>query len=218
MTATPRTIDLDKLTLEAGGHSSPDAGMCLLEATAYLAGEPHSDHPTCVSPVLATFGRAWNDALNDTDRQFLKPYTLKLIGTASTPEVEDRRAWMAMDWLVRTCTPVWLRLAGLDAQADTMAGLPEFRAGMDVPSIRPAIDAVRNDARAARAAAGDAAWAAARAAARAAAGDAAWDAAWAAARAAARDAAWEALAPTVTELQASARDLLDRMIAAGGEA
>jgi hypothetical protein len=43
---------------------------------------------------------------------------------------------------------------------------------------------------AARAAAGDAAWDAARAAARAAAGDAAWDAARAAARAAAWDAAW----------------------------
>jgi hypothetical protein len=58
-------------------------------------------------------------------------------------------------------------------------------------------------------AARDAAWDAARAAARAAAGAAARAAAGAAARAAARD----ALAPTVAELQASAVDLFERMIA-----
>ena len=59
-----------------------------------------------------------------------------------------------------------------------------------------------------RAAAWAAAWDAARDAAWAAAWDAAGDAAWAAAWAAARD----ALAPTVATLQASALDLLDRMI------
>ena len=86
---------------------------------------------------------------------------------------------------------------------------------------------------AARAVAWDAAWAAARAAvrdaARAAARAAAWDAAWDAARAAAWAAAWDAaravawdtawdaaktkLQPTVVELQKSAFELLDRMIA-----
>ena len=30
--------------------------MCLLEATALFAGEPFSDHPPCVSRVLADFG------------------------------------------------------------------------------------------------------------------------------------------------------------------
>ena len=108
-----------------------------------------------------------------------------------------------------------------------------------IPSIRPTIEAVRDDA----GAAGDAAWAAARAAAwdaaRAAAWDAAraaaWDAAraaaWDAARAAAWDAAraaaWDAaraavwaaaaagakLAPVKTELQRSAVALIERMCA-----
>jgi len=66
---------------------------------------------------------------------------------------------------------------------------------------------------AAGAAAGAAAWAAAGDAARDAAGAAAWAAAWDAARAAAGAAAWDALKPTATALQASAFDLLDRMIA-----
>jgi hypothetical protein len=79
-------------------------------------------------------------------------------------------------------------------------------------------DAARDAARAAAgAAARDAAWAAAEAAAGAAARDAAWaaarDAARAVAAAAARDAAGAALADTVAVLQASAIDLLDRMLA-----
>ena len=52
-----RTVDFDLLTLKAGQHSTFDDGACLLEAVSYIAGEPFSDHPKCVCPVLATFGR-----------------------------------------------------------------------------------------------------------------------------------------------------------------
>ena len=48
--------------------------------------------------------------------------------------------------------------------------------------------------------------------------DAAWDAAWDAARDAARDVACAAPAPTVTALQDSAIDLLDRLITGGDPA
>ena len=237
-------IDPDRLaevldpdfTIKKGAHNNPDDGMCELEAVAYITRSEHTDHPPCASPVIAAFLRSWNDTLDDTTRQTLKPYIPRLVGTAGTPEQEDQRAWMALDWLVRTYTPAWLRCAGLNDQADTLAGLAEFQAGMDVPAIRPVIDRVRKDA----VAAGDAAWAAAWAAAWVAAGvaagdaardaltvarDAARDAAWVAlgdaagdaARAAARAAAWVAagvaLTPTVAELQTAAHQLVDRMIA-----
>jgi hypothetical protein len=234
-------LDLDSLTLDKGAHD-PGAAMCVMEAVAYVAGEEWSDHPKCASPVISAFMRSWNDALPEADRnRLLKPYVLRLVGTAATAEVEEVRAWMCLDWFVRVHTPAWLRLAGLSEQADRLAGLPEFRAGVDVSSVRPAIDAARKNATAAwdaawdaaRDAARDAAWAAA---ARAAAGDAAGDAAgaaWAAraARAArdaaardvalaaaraARDAAGAAararLQPVVDELQSSALALIDRMI------
>lgn len=193
-----RLSAIDELVLGAGSHDSWDKGACVMEAVAFVAGEEWSDTPQCASPVIAAFLRSWNDTLDDDARQQLKPYVPRLVGTAGTPEQEDARAWMAVDWLVRDYTPVWLRLAGLTGQADRIAGLPEFQAGMNVPAIRPVIDAVRKDAAAARAAA----WAAARAAA----WDAAWDAAWAAAWAAAR-------APAVAECQQSAHQLIDRMIA-----
>ena len=40
-------------TLAHGAHDSPADGLCAMEAAAWLAGEPHSDHPACVSPVIA---------------------------------------------------------------------------------------------------------------------------------------------------------------------
>ena len=45
------------LLLANGGHKSADDGMCLMEAVAYVAGEPHSDSPACASPILASIGR-----------------------------------------------------------------------------------------------------------------------------------------------------------------
>jgi hypothetical protein len=226
---TVRALDLDVVRLRVGAHDeNTDGEMCVMEAVAYIAGEPWSDHPQCASPVIAAFLHAWNDGLNDDDRQALKQYVPRLIGTRTDEETESRLAWMATDWLVRVHTPAWLRLAGLTGHADALAGLPELTAGSQVPSIKPAIEAAQKDAAAARAAAWGAAlaaawdaalaaaWDAARDAARAAARDAAWDAAWgaalAAARAAALAAARDALAPTVTELQASAHDLVDRML------
>ncbi len=79
-----------------------------------------SDHPACASTVVGAFLRAWNDALPDSDRQQLKRYISRLVGSKGTADQEDERAWMALDWLVRSYTPVWLRVAGLHDQAGRM--------------------------------------------------------------------------------------------------
>ncbi|MGH2374715.1 MAG: hypothetical protein ACRDIC_14770, partial [bacterium] len=100
--------------LLAGGHS-PDSQMCVMEAVAYVAGEEWTDSPKCASQVIAQFLRSWNDALSDEDRQRLKPYIPKVIGTAASTEAEERRAWIVTDWLSRTLAPAFLRLAGLES-------------------------------------------------------------------------------------------------------
>ena len=48
-------ITLDELILDRGFHNAPDDGLCFMEAAAFFAGEKHSDHPACVSPVLGAF-------------------------------------------------------------------------------------------------------------------------------------------------------------------
>jgi hypothetical protein len=192
-------LDLDTITLKSGGHQDRDQGVCLLEAVAWWADEPHSDTPACVDQTLARFGRAWNDAMRDDDeRAQLRRYVPALVGTAGTSDDSVRRAWLALDWLVRVSTPAWLDLAGLADEAQRLRDLPQ------VTEVDDAVLAALWDGRAKAAAAGDAAGAAAGAAAgdaaKAAAGDAArdaaraaaWDAARAAARAAAGAAAWAA--------------------------
>ena len=187
-------------SLYRGSHPKNGNGhveACAMEAVAFIAGEPWSDHPECVCPVIGAFMRAWNDGLADAERTALiLPLVPRLVGTRSTKKIEQRRATMAADWLIRVHTPAWLRLAKLTEQADLLASLPEITDFKNCPSLMPALTAVKKDAAAARdaawAAAWDAAWAAAWAAAGAAARDAAWAAAWDAAGAAARDAAWAA--------------------------
>jgi hypothetical protein len=253
MMTTARTLDLDSLRLDKGAHE-PDGQFCVMEAVAYVAGESWTDSPRCASEVIGGFLRAWNDAMDDVDRQMLVPLIPRLVGTAASEEVELRRSWMALDWYCRVSAPRWLRAAGLHDAAAAVEATAPIVDGASAAAAQGALMEARKQAAAAGDAARAAAWAAARAAARAAAGDAAWDAAWAAARdaagaaaraaagdaawdaawaaawdaawaaarAAAGDAAWDAagaaLRPVVVELQRSALELVERMIACGQEA
>lgn len=99
------TINLESLVLQKGGHGGAQDGFCVMELTAYLAHEPWSDHPACTSPAIAAFLRSWNDNLDDETRQRLKPYAQKVIGTNTGPEDEQKRAWLAVDWVIRVNTP-----------------------------------------------------------------------------------------------------------------
>ena len=187
-----RVLDLEALVLERSSHEYPEEGMCVMEAVAFVAGEPHSDSPSCVSPIISAFLRRWNDDLPDAERQRLKPYIPRLVGTRASDQVENRRAWMVTDWMVRLHIPAWLELAGMRQQAAAVRALDPILSASAVADAQPLLKAVRADSAAARAAAGAAAWAAAR------------DAARAAAR--------EKLKPTVADLQASAFGLLDALI------
>jgi hypothetical protein len=168
--------------LAKGSHPTADAGRCAMEWVSYLAGEPHSDQPVCVSPLLKTFCISFNDALDDQTRQRLRPYLARTIGTAGDG-LDEQRAWQCIDWLIREYTPAWLELRPeLVHHAERLRALPPVLAVENVTRAMEAITPAKKDAAAARDAAGAAAWAAARAAAwaaaRAAAGDAAGDAAW----------------------------------------
>jgi len=87
-----RLAALDSLDLLSGGHDAEQAGkdMCVMEAAAYVAGEPHTDHPKCVSPVLTSYLIRLNDRWDDEKRQQLKDYIPRIIGTAGDGQDEAR--------------------------------------------------------------------------------------------------------------------------------
>ena len=222
------------IVLYRGKHSADSGQMCALEAVAFVAGEPWSDHPACASEVIGTFLRSWNDSTSDVERQLLVPYIGRMVGTRAGAKIEQARSWMCADWLVRVHAPAWLDAAGLTEQANALRELPEIVGVATLNGAEPAIidakvcattawkvaPAARialawAEAEAAEAGAARAAWAAAwvaRAWARDAACDAAWNAAGAAWNAA-RAAAPGTKAATKATLRDSAFALLDRMIA-----
>ncbi len=175
-------------TLTYGTHATPADGRCAMEWVSYLAGEPHSDDPACVSPVLRAFCMTLNDTLEDGPRQRLRPYLTRTIGT-SGDGLDEARSWMAMDWLIRAYAPAWLAASG---QVEAGARLRQLTEVTGAEQLRPALvelRAARRETRAAWAAAlgnarvaGWAPWLAGRAAAREAAWSSAGAAAWAAAR------------------------------------
>jgi hypothetical protein len=129
------------IRLAYGLHASPDEGMSLLEAVSWVAGEPFGDRPRCVSPALAAFGGAWNDALPDDDRdRLLVPLIPALIGTRTTEADDETRTWMATDWLVRVHAPAWIRRAGFGEEADRLEALPPLADG---PEAAPLLDGAR---------------------------------------------------------------------------
>ncbi|HXI16861.1 MAG TPA: hypothetical protein VNM48_10845 [Chloroflexota bacterium] len=153
--AVPLEKRLDRLrliTFAHGSHTSINDGGCAMEWAAWVAGEKHSDRPACVSPVIAAFGRAWNDALpTDADRdRLLKPLVPLLIGTRTGPEDDATRAWLATDWLVRVQAPAWLSLTEvLRGHADILRALPAITSTDAAEAARPMLAAARAAARAA---------------------------------------------------------------------
>ena len=143
---TPRERLAALPPLSAGAHEHVDEGACFMEAVSYVAGEPWSDTPACACPVLGAFMRAWNDDLPEADRdRLLRPLVRRLVGSRSTPEVEARRSWLAMDWLVRTHAPAWLQLVpALVPHADVLTDLSPIMDAQTATAHQSTFNAARD--------------------------------------------------------------------------
>ncbi len=137
-------------TLSYGTHATPEEGRCAMEWVSYLAGEPHSDSPTCVSPVLRALCISLNDGLPEGPRQRLRPYLARTIGTAGDG-LDERRAWLAMDWLIRTYAPRWLALVSLHSEAARLADGPEISGPRPLRAALEPLERARSAARRSRA-------------------------------------------------------------------
>jgi hypothetical protein len=91
-------VNLDSLRLDPGSHRSPRDGVCLLELTSILAEEEFSDHPRCVCRVIAAFLRGWNDRSSHAERQRLRPYAKRVIGSRARRSVTRRRRDICLVW------------------------------------------------------------------------------------------------------------------------
>jgi len=86
------------IKLSRGKHANPQQGACVMELASMLAGEPFSDHPISVCPVIGSLLRAYNDSIDDRRRQDLYACAAKVVGSRCSPEVQQRRAERLEAW------------------------------------------------------------------------------------------------------------------------
>ncbi|MDQ1538743.1 MAG: hypothetical protein QOE58_3136, partial [Actinomycetota bacterium] len=137
-----RLAQLPSLHLERGSHDSFEAGLCVNEAAAWLAGEPHSDRPSCVSPVLRSYLIRLNDGLDNEHRQLLLPYAARIVGTAGDGQ-DGARLALVRKSLLTELLPAWLHLAGMGDQIPVLAALVDSD---DKTALRAALVEVRDHA------------------------------------------------------------------------
>jgi len=122
---THQTVKLSK-----GKHASPEDGACVMELASMLAGEPFSDHPAAVCPVIASFLRAYNDSIDDERRQDLYAYASRVVGSRSGLGVQRERAERLAEWAFEMQRRQWtsrylplarLRMASLRRQPSAHA-------------------------------------------------------------------------------------------------
>src|SRR3989440_3717221 len=91
-------VSYQTIKLSKGKHSSPDDGACVMELASMLAGEPFTDHPVSVCPVIGSFLRAYNDSIDDKRRQSLYEFASKAVGSRGPQRTQQARAERLAEW------------------------------------------------------------------------------------------------------------------------
>ena len=120
-------VSYQTITLSKGKHDSPEDGACAMELASMLAGEPFSDHPRSVCPVIGSFLRAYNDRIDDERRQDLLAYAAKVVGSRASQDVQHARAERLSAWAFEGH---WLRWLQRVAPARLRARVPTPPAGL----------------------------------------------------------------------------------------
>jgi hypothetical protein len=98
----------DGMPVLGRGRHDPGRGACLMEATAMLAGQPHTDHPACVHPLIAAVARIVNDAVSDPARHDLLRLAPSAINTATDdPRVADDLISLVCGRALPVALPIW---------------------------------------------------------------------------------------------------------------
>ena len=104
-----RPVTHQTIRLSRGKHASAEEGACVMELASMLAGEPFSDHPRSVCPVVAAVLRRYNDALDDRRRQDLYAYAAKVVGTRGNARLERARTEHLRRWISEHTPGRWQR-------------------------------------------------------------------------------------------------------------
>ena len=103
------SVSYQTIKLGRGRHVSSKYGACVMELASMLAGEPFSDHPASVCPVIGAFLRAYNDSLDNHRRQDLYEYAARVVGSAGSTAVQHARSERLASWTLQMRDQRWTR-------------------------------------------------------------------------------------------------------------
>jgi hypothetical protein len=131
----------ERFPILPGSHRSRGEGMCAMEMVAWLAGEEHSDGPSCTCPVIAAFVRAFNDFLPDTEARdrWLRRLLPRLIHSVASRRVEHARGLLAVDRAIRVLAPLAAAARGDHELAATLRALPPAAAAAALRDLARAL-------------------------------------------------------------------------------
>jgi hypothetical protein len=130
-------------------QSAMDRSEVVQEMTDWLEDRPRNQ-PACVCPVIANFLLAWKNAARDNGKSVAMEELVDLsIGTIGNDELENRRAFMCMDWMIRQVIPTWLDVA-MEQQYRTAAialrASPKIESFEALKKIAPILEMIDGEA------------------------------------------------------------------------
>jgi hypothetical protein len=128
--------------LARGRHSSPNAGVCVMELASMLPHEPFSDRAGSISPTIGAFLRTYNDGLDEVRRQDLLPVAAAIVGTAASRAVESERVNRCLAFAGQNGTRLAGRRAALGLAAPGAARAWAARAALKASAHDEALSLV----------------------------------------------------------------------------
>ena len=94
-----------------GKGPNGELDLCIMQAINWLRdGDFTSDAPPCVSPAIRAFCIRLNDSYLFKDhRDLLKPYAVKMVGTAGDGK-EQKRGFIAANFACRIAAPIYFKV------------------------------------------------------------------------------------------------------------
>jgi hypothetical protein len=133
-----------RIKLSRGKHI-PGNELCIMEAEAYIAGEEHTDHPKCVSPILAQIARMVNDFMTQEHRdKYLAPMLGQFAGTVGTEEDEKKRTLLILDVSIRKIFPIFLRTLKEEQFALRFEALPRIQGQEDIKTAEELMESMKS--------------------------------------------------------------------------
>jgi hypothetical protein len=69
-----------------------------MELVSMIANEKFTDRPRCACVVIGAFLRGWNDRSGHAERQALRPYAKRVVGSRASRSVTRRRRDVCLTW------------------------------------------------------------------------------------------------------------------------